>query len=198
MADVITTLTGKNSALNRQNDTYPGGGDSPGAHPGQLLKTKRLTKAQALQLSDTAIGTLYAGVYQYVQTLSTMTQAAVVGQLCFWKTAADYENGIVTGDGGVTVEGRCAGVFINVIDKGSYGWIQVDGEATVKCKATVTDTTDGNLAVVTTTTFTTDSIADAGTIATALAFKNAIGVFLEAAANGALKKVLLKYMGRNF
>ena len=185
--------------LNTINDAFAGGGDaSPGFAPGQLLKIKRLTKAQALALSKTSIGTLYAGIYQYVQTLSTMTQAAVLGQACFWKTASDYENGIVSADGGATVEGRFAGVFICVISKGSYGWIQVEGEATCLFRTTVGDTTDGNAVRITTTTFTFDSVADATANATYGTAKGVVGVALEAAANATASKVLLKGNGRNY
>lgn len=185
--------------LNTINDAFAGGGDaSPGFAPGQLLKTKRLTKAQALALSKTSVGTLYAGVYQYIQTLSTMTQAAVLGNACFWKTASDYENGIVSADGGATVEGRFAGVFICVISKGSYGWIQTDGEASCAFKSSVSDTTDGNAVVVTTTTFTFNSVADATANATYGTAKGVVGVCLEAAASSTVSKVLLKGNGRNF
>jgi hypothetical protein len=195
----IVTITGKNNALNRVNDQYCGGdGGGVAAHPGQLLKTKRLTKAQALQLSDTAIGTLYAGVYQYVQLLSTVTQAAVRGNACFWKTAANYEAGIVSSDGGATVEGRFAGVFINVISAGYFGWIQVEGEASCAFKSSVSDTTDGNAVRVTTTTFTFDSVADATANATYGTSKGVVGTALEAAASSTVSKVLLKGNGRNF
>lgn len=195
----ITSITGKNSALNRVNDQFCGGGsESPGAHPGQLLKTKRMTKAQARQLSDTAIGTLWAGIYQYVQLLSTATQAAVLGNACFWKTAAQFEAGIVSSDGGATVEGRFAGVFINVITAGYFGWIQTEGEASCAFKASVSDTTDGNAVRVTTTTFTFDSVADATANATYGTSKGVVGTALEAAASSTVSKVLLKGNGRNF
>lgn len=185
--------------LNTQNDTYAGGGDaSPGYAPGQLLKTKRLTNAQALALSKTTIGTLCAGIYQYVQLLSTATQAAVLGNACFWKTASDYINGIVSSDGGATVEGRFAGVFICVITKGNYGWIQVDGMASCAFKSSVSDTTDGNAVRVTTTTFTFDSVADATANATYGTSKGVVGTAMEAAASSTVSRVLLKGNGRNF
>lgn len=187
--------------LNTQVDVDPGGAGANagvGYAPGQLLKTKRLTNAQALALSKTSIGTLYAGIYQYVQTLSTMTQAAVLGNACFWKTAADYTNGIVSSDGGATVEGRFAGVFICVIAKGSYGWIQVDGMASCAFRSSVADTTDGNAVRVTTTTFTFDSVADATSNATYGTTKGVVGTAMEAAANSTVSRVLLKGNGRNF
>lgn len=185
--------------LNTINDQYAGGGDaSPGYAPGQLLKTKRLTNAQALALSKTTIGTLYAGIYQYVNFLSTATQAAVLGQACFWKTAADYTNGIVSSDGGATVEGRFAGVFLSVLTKGYYGWIQVEGMASCAFRSSVGDTTDGNAVRVTTTTFTFDSVADATANATYGTAKGVVGVAMEAAANSTVSRVLLKGNGRNF
>lgn len=185
--------------LNTINDQYCGGGDaSPGYAPGQLLKTKRLTKAQALALSKTSIGTLYAGIYQYVQTLSTETQACVRGNAVFWKTASDYENGIVSTDGGATVEGRFAGVLLSVLTAGYFGWIQTEGEASCAFKSSVSDTTDGNAVRVTTTTFTFDSVADATANATYGTSKGVVGVALEAAASSTVSKVLLKGIGRNF
>jgi hypothetical protein len=188
-----------NNFLNAQNDTYPGGGDaSPGLAPGQLLKTKRLTNAQALALSKTSVGTLYAGIYQYVQFFLTSTQAAVRGNAVFWKTAAHFETGIVDTDGGATLEGRFAGVILNVVSKGSHGWIQVEGEASCAFKSSVGDTTDGNAVIITTTTFTFNSVADATTDATYGTSKGVVGVALEAAASSTVSKVLLKGNGRNF
>lgn len=184
--------------LNTQNDAYAGGGGDAAYAPGQLLKTKRLTNAQALALSKTTIGTLYAGIYQYVLLLSTATQAAVLGNACFWKTASDYINGIVSSDGGATVEGRFAGVFICVITKGNYGWIQVEGMASCAFKSSVSDTTDGNAVRVTTTTFTFDSVADATANATYGTSKGVVGTAMEAAASSTVSRVLLKGNGRNF
>lgn len=185
--------------LNTVNDQFCGGGDaSPGYAPGQLLKTKRLTNAQALALSKTSVGTLYAGVYQYVQTLSTQSQAAVLGNATFWKTAANYVSGIVSSDGGATVEGRFAGVFLNVITAGYYGWIQIDGMASCAFKSSVSDTTDGNAVRVTTTTFTFDSVADATANATYGTSKGVVGTAMEAAASSTVSRVLLKGNGRNF
>lgn len=194
----VLHLTG-NAQLNNTNDAFCGGGDaSPGFSPGQLLKTKRLTAAQALALSKTSVGTLYAGIYQYVQFFLTSTQAAVRGNAVFWKTAAHFEAGIVDTDGGATVEGRFAGVILNVVSKGSFGWIQVDGEASCAFRSSVGDTTDGNAVRVTTTTFTFDSVADATANATYGTSKGVVGTALEAAANSTVSKVLLKGNGRNF
>ncbi len=187
-----------NNFLNNQNDQYPGGGDSPGFAPGQVLKTKRLTNAQASALSKSSIGTLYAGIYQYVQLLSTASQAAVRGNACFWASAANYMSGIVTSDGGATLEGRFAGVFINVITAAYYGWIQVEGMASCAFKSSVSDTTDGNAVRVTTTTFTFDSVADATANATYGTSKGVVGVAMEAAASSTVSRVLLKGNGRNF
>jgi hypothetical protein len=185
--------------LNTIDDAFTGGGaDATQNYPGQLLKTKRMTTAQAAALSKTTIGTLFAGVYQYVNFLLGSTQAAVRGQACFWKTAADYTNGIVTSDGGVTLEGRFAGVFLSVITKGNSGWIQVEGMASCAFRAAVGDTTDGNAVRITTTTFTFDSVADATANATYGTAKGVVGTAMEAAANSTVSRVLLKGVGRNF
>src|SRR5438128_957939 len=123
-----TSITGKNAALNQVNDTFVGGGDAaPGAHPGQLGKTKRLTHAQAAQLSDTTIGTLYGGVYQYVLSKSGSTAAPARGLTTFWSSAANVIAYTVTPDSaGIADDGRYAGWYINAPSKGNYCWIQVD------------------------------------------------------------------------
>lgn len=169
-------------------DTYPGGGNSaPGLAPGQLGQVLEVpTNARALQLSDTSVGTLRRGKYMYVKNVGT---AAARGEVAF---VSDRDNFEVTHTGGATVEGEVAGVFINAVAQNKYGWIQVEGDTTVLCKASVTDTTTGNGAYVTTTLATVDSLADATADATAGPAKRHLGVFLEAAANGALKRIDLR------
>jgi hypothetical protein len=94
-------------------------------YSGQVGAILEATPQEALDHSDTSIGTLYGGRYMYVQLLSTSTNAAVRGQYAFW---SDVDKGIVTAD---VTAGRQAGVFINVISKGNYGLIQVSGKASV-------------------------------------------------------------------
>jgi len=101
-----------------------------------------LDDATALALSDTAVGTLLGGVYQYVGMLTGSTAAAVVGAPAFYRSnelpAGATQAYTVTADVQPTAPGSwLAGVFINVISKGSFGWIQVAGTATVKYAAAI-------------------------------------------------------------
>jgi hypothetical protein len=94
-----------------------------------------LDDATALALSDTVVGTLYGGVYLYVGTLATATAAPARGLCAFWP-AANLPNGAtpqftVSSDAQPTtaIPGYIAGVFINAITKGNWGWVQCAGTA---------------------------------------------------------------------
>lgn len=188
--------------LNNINDAVMGGSTAGGTgaalYGGLIGKKIWLDNAAALALSNST-QTLYAGVYQYVNFLSTATAAAALGQVCFWKpssfTATDGTQYTVTSDGSATLgDGLWAGIFLNAITKGNYGWIQIAGMATVLCKAAVSDTTAGDLAVVATGNNTVDGVADATAVlgGGAAGAKNIIGVFQQAPANGAKKLVFLR------
>lgn len=100
-----------------------------------------LGMADALALSNTVIGTLYGGVYQYITMLSTSVLAAVKGKACFWATAEDDNDYVVTADE-TQGEGAnlWAGVFINVITRGYSAYIQIAGKATVLFTTPLTGT----------------------------------------------------------
>src|SRR5690349_17859990 len=92
-----------------------------------------LDDATALALSDTAVGTLFGGIYMYVGTLSTSTASPARGAGAFYR-AADIPSALsglyqVTADGSPTaaIPTFIAGVFINAITKGNFGWIQLGG-----------------------------------------------------------------------
>jgi hypothetical protein len=183
--------------LNDVNDSAVGGlaisviGSAPVL--GQLGDILYLTAANAAVLSDSAIGTLYEGYYQYVRFLSTSSASNARGQVVLW---SDYENYVVTPDVTAALTGKIAGITLNTVTKGNYGWIQISGKATCLCKASVTDTTAGDIAIVSQTpTNDVDGIADATAFATALLMKSLLGVFIEAPANGALKLVQLRFVG---
>jgi hypothetical protein len=183
--------------LNDVNDQYPGGMLRPIIEDhlvdGQLGDIIYLTNSMAAKLSDTNVGTLYEGFYQYVQFKSGSTASNARGQVVFWDTFSSY---IVTPDVTAATMGLVAGITLTAVTKGYYGWIQISGKATVQCAATVTDTTSGDLALVTQTPANTvDAFADATAFATAKLAKSIIGVFLEAPANGALKLCQLRYLG---
>ncbi len=188
-----TSVVQINGKLNTTNDTYPGGGDaSPGLVPAMVGAEIQLSGADAAKLSDTTVATLRSGRYKYVQFKSGSSASNARGQLVFYLNSADYEAGIVTPDGAAVKDGLCAGVTLNAVSKGSYGWIQIGGNADVKFKSSVTDTTIGNQVVVDTTANVADSLADATANATAGVSKRVIGVSLAASANSTISAVLLK------
>ena len=138
------------------------------------------------------IPTLYGGWFKYVHFKSSWSATLAAGQPLFYADATAVLANEVTADAAAT--SIFAGIALSPsTTKGNYWWIQTSGVVYVKCKATVSDTTSGNLAVLTDlTTATIDSIADAtdwGSNAGKL--KTIVGKFIEAAANGALKRVLL-------
>lgn len=186
------------------NDCYVPGGylndvDDPGTSvlfpKGEVGRIIYLDTAQALRLSKTATGTLYEGFYQFVKFKSGSSASNALGQLVFWDSQSAYQ---VTPDiADATALGKVAGVTLNAVTKGNYGWIQISGRATVKCSGTVTDTTNGDLAIVDQTPANTvNSLADATTVTGKIA-KSIIGSFNEAPANAGSKQVLLRGLFRN-
>jgi hypothetical protein len=96
-----------------------------GVNSGDFLE---LNDAQALAYSDTAVGTLYAGVYQRVKLKSGLTGLAI-GQALFWDRTNTTDPYAVTN---VSASGQVdfAGVYIdNSTTAGNYVWIQVTGKA---------------------------------------------------------------------
>ncbi len=189
--------------LNATNDSVAGGNVAGGTgsplYQGLLGKRVWLDNASALELSYTTTGTLYAGIYQYVQVIST-GGAGVRGQIAFWSIGAASATAIlssgsqyiVTATGSATVgDGLWAGIFLSAVTAGNYGWIQLLGLASVLFRAAVTNTTAGNLAVVTTTSNVADAIADGTTVTGSLA-KCTLGTCLEAPANNTVSKVFLR------
>ncbi len=172
-----------------------------------------LDNVAALALSDTTVGTLYGGIYQYVNLLSGGTNAGVRGQMSFWATTQTGANmfaadGItpysVHGDGSASLgDGLWAGPFINALTKGNFGWVQIAGIASVLFQATPTSNVVGASVVVNTAGVTVDSRADATgvTFGGANGMKNFLGVTLElpgAAGVTAIKRILLRLNNVNF
>lgn len=169
------------------------------AYPkGNLGKIIAINDEQALRLSKTATGTLYAGLYQLVLFKAGSTAANARGGAVCWETRSTFT---VTPDQTALTEQDFAGIGLMVNTKGNYGWIQVAGKSTILYRASVTDTTAGNIVLQLTTTNTFDSIADAtGTYISGgvKGLKNIVGVGLEAAANGALKLASIWPRNLNF
>lgn len=136
-----------------------------------------LDDATALALSDTAIGTLFGGIYMYVQ-FKTTTRAAVRGGIVFFKTADIGTAYIAYGDAdpSTTVPTHVAGILINVITTAQYGWIQVAGAASVLFdSASLTAIADGNWVTVKVSA-TTASTADVGAVAGVVTIAALLGV----------------------
>jgi hypothetical protein len=98
--------------------------------------------SDAKALSKTSIGTLYGGVYQYVQVLSTATIAPAVGLAAFWVTAGPPSPiyTVTTDESGATGVNLWAGAFLQALTKGYNGYIQIAGKATVLFTTPLTGT----------------------------------------------------------
>ena len=146
--------------LNLVNDDVCGGASNQGTgatlYGGILGIEVELTDRQVYYDSD--VGTLYGGRYQYVQTLASATATPARGEAAFW---SDPDNWVVSGDAG---DGNFAGVFLNTITSGNFGWIQKSGIATCKFGA---GTPAAKLIVATTSGANTfDALADGTAITT--------------------------------
>lgn len=164
--------------MNDVNDPITGQSVSPGqSYEGQLGAVLVLNAAQALGLSDTVVGTLYGGKYQYVKFLLTQSGTTVVGGPMYW---SDADNFVVTAD--VPTNGAgFAGVAINVVTKGNYGFIQVNGKAALHTAAVTKASPAIGDAVVTSTIGIFDDLTDAN--ATVLQAARIVGQWTVAPAN---------------
>lgn len=126
--------------LNNVNDPLIGQSvDTGQEYVGQLGATLTLNASEALKLSSgtvaalTNVGTLYGGKYQYVKFYLSQSGTTVAGGPVYWQ---DPDNFVVTAE--VPTSGLgFAGVAINTVTKGNYGWILVEG----KCKCQPLDNT---------------------------------------------------------
>ena len=148
--------------LNDVNDPSPGvivstanvSGSIIQPYYGQLGKRLVCTFAMASKLSDLTIGQLYEGIYQYVK----FDAAGARGQVYYWNTGAGplltstltngpYENFNVTSapsTGGTSgVVNPIAGVALNTVTAGNYGYIQIAGKASIKFRNPITNGNGG-------------------------------------------------------
>lgn len=133
--------------LNTVADTVPGGTTSgmagTGGNPkfgGQLGKQLAVSTEMIAQLQNTSVGTLYAGVYQYVRmALDLGTPEPVIGQALWWDLTADPDEFVVTDTDTTTAAPQCAGVYIGGPAAGEYGFIQIAGVVRVKIAASLTN-----------------------------------------------------------
>jgi hypothetical protein len=157
-----------------------------------------LDDATALALSDTTVGTLFGGIYMYVNATWT-TQAAAVGGIAYFR-AADIGSTTTTpyvafGDAqpSTVLPTFILGVWINVLTKGNYGWIQIAGVAGVLFDSTVSATTAGSL-VIAKASASVASTADnltSGAAVTAITAASTIGVSCGTTATSTVAKVAI-------
>jgi hypothetical protein len=193
------------SKLSNANDPLPGQSVSSGT--GAVQYGGQVGARVCLGNDDIAIvnsssPTLYGGIYQYVQFFLTATKASVAGLLAFWQTDSTY---IVTNDE-PTGCSDIAGICLNAVSKGNYGWIQIAGKATVQYRAVLTKTTPavGDLVIAaalgSVTPGVVDIIADATNI-TSVQLRSAIGIVVGTAPafpGGGLGTVRLRFTSYNF
>jgi hypothetical protein len=200
--------------LNDVNDSVAGGQiqSVPSAVPAtQGIQTQPgdriiVDDATALALSDTTIGTLYGGIYMYVQS-TYATTAPALGQIAFLRAAdlgaTTFTSPITTayvadGDAQPTTGNPAyvLGIYINALTKSNYGWIQVAGVATVLFDSTITATTAGSM-VTAKASSVVPSCADNGVTITQATWCAQIGVSIGAAAASTASKVaMLRWLGR--
>lgn len=128
-------------------NTIPGTPTTTGINQGaQDIPGDRLvlSTADALALSDTTVGTLFSGMYQFIQTTSTATAAFARGRIFFWNTALESTGSpyIVTADEtqaqGV---GLWSGIGLNTVTAGNFGWMQILGKASIRSRTAFTGPT---------------------------------------------------------
>jgi hypothetical protein len=182
-SQIIKVSTGK---LNTVNDAVAGASvaSGTGASPylGQLGKVVWFGPQDIRY--DSATGTLYEGFYEYVQFRSGSSASNALGQVVFWY---DQTNFIVTPD---ATDGLHAGVTLNAVSKGNYGWIQVGGRASVLFRASITKATPAiaDVVVVQTGQNVADVLADATTF-TSPNLKLLLGIAQAAPTGGAVSVV---------
>jgi len=183
--------------LNSVDDVQPGQIQDTGPAYGQVGETITLNADDALKLSNNAVGTLYAGVYQYVRFASE----GVLGKAAFW---SDPDNFVVTPD--PTGIGF-AGVSLNTVTPGNYGWILVEGKVKVMGTSAITASAPAvgdDLALDLSTGFFDDFADDGGSPPAPVAFDGEtarlfVGQWLEVPAADTLKlaniSAAIKFVG---
>jgi hypothetical protein len=175
--------------------SLPSGVSSPAVSATQPGDRIILDDATALALSDTSVGTLYGGIYEYVQTLSSSTAAPAVGTAAFFRSgdiggATPY---MVTADAQPTtaVPTYFQGVFINAITKGNFGWIQVAGIASCLFDSAVTAAAAGNSVSVKVSAAVASTFDVGVSVASALLYASMVGVAVTLPATSTISKVAI-------
>lgn len=156
-----------------------------------------LDDATALALSDTAgTGTLWGGIYEYVQTLSTATAAPAIGTAAFFRAtdigATTGLNYLVSSDANPTtaIPTYFQGVFINAITKGNFGWIQLQGIANCLFDSAVTAAAAGTTVSVKVSAAVASTF-DNGPVASVITTAALVGVAVGLPAVSVLSKVAI-------
>lgn len=144
MSQNYSPTLGPWSYLNDVLDTYPGAGSNSelaGQYPGMLGQEIVLSQAEALALTNTsatgysASTPLYAGRYKYVRMVTSAPSIAPArGLAVYWKAGTDPNLFVVTTDA-PTGGTQFAGILINALTTGLYGWILIEGLGYTKGKA---------------------------------------------------------------
>lgn len=190
------------STLASANDPLPGQSVSSGtgaAQYGGQVGARVCLGNDDPAITRSSSPTLYGGIYQYVQFYTSATQAASRGLIAFWQTDTRY---IVTNDEPTGVS-DIAGICLNAVTKGNYGWIQIAGRASVLFRTAITKATPavGDLvlaaAIGTATPAVSDILADATNL-TSVQARQMLGVALTAPVGGAISSVRLRFGSYNF
>lgn len=195
-----------NALLNSVNDAASGGiqnsvgGITQARNPGQLGGVYYLTQAEASARYGALAAPLFAGLYQYVQVVATSSAPARGLAACWSVLPTSYMNSlanyIVTATNTAENQSFFAGVFLNAITAGNFGWIQISGVATVQYKSGATGAIGDVISLDSTPTNTFVDLAQTAT--TAALGKIMIGTALQAPASAALSQVLLRGTPLNF
>lgn len=90
-----------------------------------------LGMADALAMSNTTIGTLYGGMYQYMTSYSAAVATPTIKRGLFWRIASADDSYVVTPDeSGAMGADYWAGIAINTLTAGYSWWMQIAGKAT--------------------------------------------------------------------
>lgn len=190
-AQIIRITTG---FLNTVDDVTAGGpvasGTGANQYQGQLGKTLELDAEGAAARSDTAVATLFGGIYQYIRTKAGSTIAPARGLVASRDPAtAGFTDYVVTPDL-QTGNSLVAGIYLSALTKGQFGFIQVAGIADVQGIASFAETPAVGDMVLLATGAVMDNLAGA-TDVDPLEMQAVIGVAEQVPANGDITRVLL-------
>lgn len=191
---IIRVSTGK---LNTVDDSVVANAGSIGSRSrfgGQLGKKVFIDDESIGMMTDTTVGTLYTGLYQYVR-LAAASSSPAVGNIVFWDQSASLASFQVTMDPAselsVPLTGQIvAGIALNAITAGNYGFIFVGyGIVDVLFAASITGTKQvGRPVYCSASTPNRADVIDTDPSTTPI-WNQYLGVALEAPANSTLSQI---------